>query len=142
MYLSEQALIKRLLNTTAGGTSTLTSTFARAGYDRCLILALLGDVADTSVLTLTGKTGDASNGSDAVAITGGSTTFTADATSADNGMLAIDLTLNDDDYITWTLARATANAAVDGVIALLYHSRFGPVSQANLLATIGRACAL
>ena len=142
MFLHEGAQLKRLNNAASAAQTALGSTFARAGFDRCLIFAALGDVTDTSVLGLAVSSGNESNGSDAVAISGASTAFTAGATSADNGLLAVDVALGDKDYITWALTRTTANAVVDGVFALLYHSRSLPVSQSNLLATIGKGVAV
>ena len=141
-FLSEGIKLVRLSNAAAAGTTTITGTAARAGFNRCFIFAALGDVTDTSVLTLTGKSGNESDASDAVAISGAVATFTAGASDADNKELAVDVALNDDDYVTVTLARGTANAVVNGIFAIFYDSRIMPQLNSDLLAAVGRGVAL
>ncbi len=131
LFLTEHAKLVRLNNAAVAGQTTLTSTFSRAGYTHCLLIALLGDVTATSALALTGKTGDESNGSDAVAVSGAVADFTAGASDADNKILAVDMALDSKDYVTWTLARGTANAVVDGVFALLYNARTQPEANGD-----------
>ncbi len=138
--LSFKAFFKRLLNTTAAGTSTLTATFDREGFDAFLARLLLGDVADTSVITMKAGQGDLANGSDAVDISGASATFTANASSADNKVLALDVKQPSKRYITITVTRATANAAVDGLIVDMYNAMLEPVATTNYLAITQKFC--
>jgi hypothetical protein len=123
MLLSDLVRIVRVSNAVAAGVTTLTSTISRHGYSGALIIALLGDVTATSALALTASLGDLSNGSDGVAVPGGSAAFTAGATDADNKILAVDVQFNSRDFLTWSLARGVANAVVDGVFVILYDAK-------------------
>ena len=106
------------------------------GFDAVTFIALLGDVLDTAVLTLQAQQGDQSDGSDATNLAGVLATFTADATSADNNMLAVEIARPTKRYVRVTLARATANAAVDGIVAVQSSPAEAPVVQdASVLAT-------
>lgn len=121
----------------AAGTSLVTSdVIDTQGYDSVALIALTGDVTDTSVLTLTAQAGDESDGSDAVNLAAAAT-FTADATSGDNKALIVDLHKPNSRYVRATLTRATANAAVNGVIAVLYNSHQCPVTlDADVVASV------
>lgn len=141
-FLSEKMKLVRLSNAAAAAQTEVLGTASRAGFDRAFIFVALGDVTATCVLTLTGKVGDASNGSDAVAVSGASATFTAAASDADNKMLGVDVALDDSDYVSGSLTRTTANAVVDGMFALLYDSRIMPQLNSDLLAAVGRGTAL
>ncbi|MBM2293757.1 hypothetical protein JQX09_17650 [Sulfitobacter pseudonitzschiae] len=112
----------------AGTTTITTSVIDTQGYDSVAIIAMTGDVTDTSVLTLTAQAGDESDGSDAVDLTSAIATFTADATSGDNKLLIVDLHKPNARYVRATLDRATANAVVSGVIAILYNAHERPVT--------------
>ena len=107
-----------------------------AGFDSLTFIAFLGDVLDTAVLTLQAQQGDQSDGSDATNLAGVLATFTADATSADNNMLALEVARPTKRFLRVTLTRATANAAVDGIIAVQSNPAEAPVVQdASVLAT-------
>lgn len=121
----------------AGTTTVTTDTIDTIGYDSVAIIAMTGDVTDTSVLTLTGQAGDESDGSDAVDLTGAIATFTAGASDADSKLLIVDLHKPNSRYVRATLDRATANAVVNGVIAVLYNSHERPVSlDADVIASV------
>lgn len=113
------------------GTSTLTTDVVDTqGFNSIAFIVSLGDVTDTSVLTLTAKTNTANSVSSPTPTTLAQTvTFTADATSADNKLLILDLHRPRDRYVFATLARATANAVVNGIYAVLYNAAERPVTQ-------------
>lgn len=98
------------------------------GYDGVLFVAQLGDVTATSVLELQCQGSAAANGSSpsTEATTG---TFTADATSADNKLLVLDVSRAANRYVFSRLKRGTANAVVNSVLAILYKGKVGPVVQ-------------
>lgn len=127
--LTKNALFTRVENAAAAGQTTLTTdTLDMKGYDGCTFIAALGDVTDTSVLTLTIATGDASDGSDA-ADTGIIATFTAGASDADNKLLIAEIVRPLKRYVTATLDRGTANAVVDGIFCIQTDANTEPVTQ-------------
>ena len=91
-------------------------------------IAILGDVTTTAVVTLKAYTGDEAALGDGAYETV-TATVTADATSADNKLLALDVIKPGKRYCRFDLVRATANAVVDGVIGLRYNFRTIPTTQ-------------
>lgn len=119
----------------AGTTTVTTDVINMQGFDSVAIIAMLGDVTDTSVLTLTAQAGDESDGSDAADLAA-SATFTAGAADADSKLMIVDLTRPRQQYVRATLDRATANAVVNGVIAVLYNAHEFPVAiDADVIAS-------
>lgn len=119
----------------AGQTTLTTDVVDTQGFDSVCFIAYLGDVTDTSVLTLKGYTNDTN---DTVTPTELATnvTFTAGATDADNKLLVLDLNKPRQRYAYATLARGTANAVLNGIIAVLYNAHEKPVTQsADVIAS-------
>ena len=123
-------------NAAAAAQTTLTTDVVDTqGFDSVAFVAFLGDVADTSVLTLTGFTNDTD---DTVTPTqlASPVTFTAGASDADNKLLLLDLHKPRQRYVYATLARGTANAAVNGILAILYNAHDKPVNiPADVIAS-------
>lgn len=116
----------------AGQTTLTTDVVDTQGFDSVAFVVYLGDVTDTSVLTLTAKTNTANSTSSPTPTTLSQTvTFTADATSADSKLLILDLHKPRDRYVFATLARGTANAVVNGILAVLYNAHQCPVTQST-----------
>lgn len=105
-------------------------TIDMSGFKSCLIIAYLGDVADTCVLHLKALQGTAANGSGATAIAG-TTAATAGASNYDDKILLLDVKNVIYRYLTPQLLRGTANAAVNGIVAILYNGRDCPVTQGS-----------
>lgn len=124
---SDMVFVPVLAATAAGQTTLNTSVLDMQGYNSVAFITHLGDVTDTSVITVTLQNGDEDDASDA-ADTVCAATFTADATSADNKLMMIDAHLPRKRYVRATVARATANAAISGVIAVLYNVAEKPVT--------------
>lgn len=119
----------------AAGTSTLTSDVVdMAGFRSARAIAMLDDVSDTSVLTLTLKSNSANSTSSPTPATESSATFTASATSADGKTLIVDVSKPTGRYVFATLERATANAVVCGILIELYEPYSLPVTaDANVV---------
>lgn len=100
------------------------------GYESVLIFAAMGNVLDTSVLTLKAA-GAATNSSGAMALLTGSATFTAGASTADDKIIALDVVKPPYRYIEAQLTCATANGPYDGVFAILYNGARVPVTQGS-----------
>ena len=134
--LLKDCVITQHMNAVAAGTSTQTSAAAldMAGYEGCIFIASLGTVTDTSALALT-VLGVATNVvSGGVAVTGAAASFTALTSS--NTMLVVDVIRPATRYLYVTLARATANAVINCIIAIRYRARNKPVTlDATVLAS-------
>lgn len=137
MSLLKNGKITRVEASAVAGTTTLTSDILdMQGYDRVLWIASLGDVSDTSVCTLTALVNDTN---DTVTPTSLANTaaVTATATSADDTLLMVDVGPNSilgNRYAYCTLARATANAVVNGIYAIRYGARTEGVTQDSTVA--------
>ena len=119
----------------AGQTLLTTDVVDTQGFESVAFLALTGDVSDTSVLTMTAYTND-TNDTVSPTQTVAAVTFTADATNADNKALLLDLHRPRERYVYATLSRGTANAAVSGIIAILYNGTERPLEQhASVIAS-------
>jgi hypothetical protein len=114
----------------AGTTELVSDVLDMQGFDGVIFIALLGDVTDTSVLTLTAKGNTANHVSSPTPITQASATFTAGASDADSKALMVDVCDPALRYIFASLTRATANAVLGGIIAIQYSADYRPTSQA------------
>lgn len=117
-YLSDNVAVDQAIAATVAGTSTITQSTALdcAGYDRVLIVAVLGTAATNNSITL--QTG--------------ATTTTADtsatvAATATNGVLLLDVGL-DKRYIKVKVTRGTSTT-IDQVLAIRYNGRSKAVAQ-------------
>lgn len=113
----------------AGTTELTTDVIDMAGFTGVMFVAHLGDVTDTSELSLTGDHSDAS-GSGFVELAG-AISHTADATDADGKALVLDIASPEKQFIRARLGRATANAVVNGIIAIKYGPVHAPVDQGD-----------
>lgn len=129
--LKESKIDKVLVATAAGTSDTLTGDILYlANCDSVTGIAILGDVDNTAVVTLKAYTGDASNLSDGAYETV-TATVTATTTSADDKLLVLDVIKPGKRYCRFDLVRATANAVVDGIIAIRYNYKAIPTTQGS-----------
>lgn len=136
--LSQQVKIDRVANAATAGTTAVTSSVLdMQGYEGVLFLAMTGVVTDTSVLTLTAYENTANSTSGGTAISGGATTpVTGSSNNADNKEFAVDIVRPTKRYVYATLTRTTANAVVNGIIAIRYKGRTQPVVNDSLLQLV------
>jgi hypothetical protein len=105
---------------------------AAGGFDKMAAIASLGDVTNTSVLQLSWRESDNSDGSSSTEVSGSATTaFTADATSADSKLIISECGVFTKRYIFPRLTRTTANAVVNSVIVIKHAAHKRPCTQAN-----------
>ena len=97
-------------------------------FDSILGIAVLGDIADTAVVTLKAFTGDNAALSDG-AYEDVTASVTATATSADNKLLVLDIVKPGKRYVRFDLTRTTADAVIDGILGIRYNARLMPVTQ-------------
>lgn len=118
----------------AGQTELTTDVIDMANWTGVVFVASLGDVTNGSVLGLVADHSDQSN-SGFVALAG-ALSHTADATDADNKLMILDVAYPEKRYVRARLTRTTANAAVNGIIAIKYRGARTPIEQgATVLAS-------
>lgn len=132
LSLLNDAKITRVENAASAGTSDVdTDVLDMAGYDAVAFVAALGDVTNTSVLALSIRQSDNSDGSSSSAITGASAGYTAAASDADNKLLVTEVIRPSKRYVFARLARGTANAVVDSIVAIQHRAKSLPVTQGS-----------
>lgn len=115
----------------AAQTEVVSSVLDMQGYDGVMFVALLGDVTATSVLTLTAKGNSANSTSTPTPVVQAATSaFTAAASDADDTALVVDVYDPALRYAFASLTRTTANAVVNGIIAIQYKAEYRPTTQA------------
>lgn len=121
---------------TAAQTEVVSSVLDMQGWAGVMFVALMGDVTDGSVLTLTAKGNSANSTSEPTPVSQGSATFTAGASNADSKALVVDVREPCLRYAFASLTRTTANAVVGGVIAIQYRPEFKPTAHdASVIAS-------
>lgn len=127
--LSSDSKQTRVINATAAGTSAVTgSAIDMQDFEGVVCYASLGTLTATQV-TLLKAQGSSDNGVlDAYAdITGAATAAAADADS--NKMLVLDVYRPQKRYIKFIVSRGTANAVVDGAVAVQYGAKHKPTTN-------------
>lgn len=126
--LLKDVKITRVLNGVAAGTTVQNSSVVdMSGWDGVTFILMVGTLTATQVTSLKGQQGNVSNLSDAADLLGTLVGPLADGDS--NKCLALDIYRPTDRYVRAVVNRATANAVIDGVIAIQYRGRKSPVTQ-------------
>jgi len=125
--------IIRNLNAVAAGTSVQPGNAVdMTGYNAVCAIAAVGALTAGQVTSLKIQVGNAANLSDAVdlPLTDGTTCTTANALDADsNKLLVADAILPEGyRYVRGSVTRGTANAAIDGIILVLYGADSKPTT--------------
>lgn len=136
MSLTKNVKITRVSAAAAAAQTAVNgSILDMQGFDGVLFLVLTGDVSDTSVLTLKAEQNSVNSGSGMAALSG-SATFTAGASTADSKALVLDVFKPSKRYVRAALTRATANAAIDGIVAIQYGAQNKPSAHdASVIAS-------
>lgn len=127
--LLQDCKITRVENAVAAGTDDTTASDAidMSGYDGVVFIALFGTLTASQVTSMKAQQDTASAMSTAADLEGSSVGPLAD--DDDNQCLVLDVYRPRERYVRVVITRATANAVIDGVIAIQYRSRKGPVTQ-------------
>jgi hypothetical protein len=134
LSLLKDCKITRLENSAAAGTTDLDGdVLDMDGFDGVAFVAALGDVTTGSVLELQvfGNTANSTSSPTPVELTVDNATFTAGASDADSKLLVVDVVRPAYRYVFPRIKRGTANAVVDGVIAIQYRAKSLPVTQGS-----------
>lgn len=136
-FLSDCKLV-RVMNAVAAGTSNQTTsavdTGGPDGFDNVAFLASFGTISGTAVTSLKAQQSSDDAVADAYDDLAGSSQSVADTGS--NGDIVLEIVRPEKRYLKAVILRGTANAVINGVWALLFHSRNKPpVQAASLLAS-------
>lgn len=128
MLLSKMLDVSRVMNAVAAGTSDQNSTgVSMEGYNGVLFIAAFGALTATQVTLLKAQQSDDDGVGDAYSdLEDSATAALADADG--NKMLVIDIWKPKKKYVRATIDRGTANAVIDGVIAIRYNARSVPTT--------------
>ena len=133
--LLKDALITRVVNETAAGTSAINGTaLDMQGFDSILVVALLGAVTDGSVMTLSVLSNPTNSNS------GGTTEVAGDPTTAaasSNKVMAVECLRPSQRYVYANFTRSAQNAEVNGILAIQFNAKNVPQTQAILDAVLG-----
>lgn len=137
MVLNENVRLSRVLNAVAAGTTDQNGSGvdmqADGGYDGVLFVALFGTLTATQVTSLKAQVSSDDGSSDAYADLADSDTGNL-ADDDDNQCLVLDVFAPPERYVRPVVLRGTANAVVDGVLAVQY--RGGKRPSVHDVATI------
>lgn len=126
--LLKEVKLTRVMNAVAAGvTSQNSAILDMSGWDGVTFMAMLGTLTATQVTSLKAQQGQAANLSDAADLAGTLVGPLADTDS--NKCLVLDVYRPLDRYVRCVLGRGTANAVIDGIVAIQYRGRKSPVSQ-------------
>lgn len=131
-HLTEEAKITRVMNAVAAGTTDQNSSSVdMAGFDEVTFIALFGTLTASQVTKLLVQQSDDDGSSD---------DFTTIATGTaladgDSNKLAISVVARPAKrYVRAVIDRGTANAVIDGVVAIQRFPRDRPVTQGSTVA--------
>lgn len=126
MLLLNNISVRRLSGAIAAGTTDQTVTFDSLGFRSVMVAIAMGTITGGAVTSAKLQHGDKSDGSDAANITGCTVTI---PDTASNKLFLLEVQKPTKRYITVYLDRGTANAAVEGIVALIQDDRVNSVLQ-------------
>lgn len=128
MNLANNVKVTRVMNAQAAGTGDTLSGSAvdMQGFEGVMFIAQFGTLTAGAVTTLKAQQDTASGMGSAADLEG---TAQSIADSADNDCLILDIYRPRERYVRPQITRATANAVVDGIIAIQYGARVHPTTH-------------
>ncbi|MEO1063741.1 MAG: hypothetical protein AAFZ07_20175 [Actinomycetota bacterium] len=140
--LSECIRAGRVMNAVAAGTTDQNGTgvdlSADGGYDGVLFIGVFGALTATQVTQLHAEVSDDDGSSDGYSDLADSQTD-ALGDDDDNDLVLLDVFQPPKKWVRPVVERGTANAVIDGVIALLYRGRAPITSHLGTVAVTGTA---
>lgn len=129
--LSEVLAIRRVLNATAAGTTNVSTTgFNLETYqaNACLFIVLFGTLTATQTTSVKVQVSSDDGSADGYSDLEGSQTVDL-GDDDDNKLIVVDVRHPPKNWLELVIVRGTANAVIDGVIALPYDCRNVPITQ-------------
>jgi hypothetical protein len=134
MQLGKNCKITRVMNAVAAGTTDQNSSVVdMQNWEGVLFIAFFGTLTATQVTLLKAQQGEQADGSDMADLAGTATPALADADS--NKCLALDIKNPRERYVRAVIDRGTANAVIDGMVAIQYGPRKAPTSHDSSVKT-------
>jgi hypothetical protein len=125
--------VRRAINAVAAGTSSQNgNTIDTLGYDSVAFVVAFGALTATQVTSIKLQSGDASDASDMADVSGATSGALADGDGTK--LLALELYRPSKRYVRVVVVRGTANAVIDGGIALLYRGAQLPPAPHSTVA--------
>lgn len=128
LEVAKDVYAERAMNAQAAGTGDTLNGNIHDTKDKESIafIAAFGAIVSGAVTTFKLQQGDAANGSDMADVTGASISV---ADTDDNKLQILELIQPQKRYVRSVVVRATQNATVDSIIAVLTGSKVRPVTQ-------------
>jgi len=124
--------VDKVINSVSAGTATNSSDILdMQGFEGVMFVASMGDVSNTSVITLQVQQNTSNSASGMATLDDATTSFTADASTADDKLLIVDCVKPLKRYVRCQLITATANGEIDSVIAIRYGAHAKPITQGS-----------
>lgn len=132
MNIGKQIKITRVSNAVAAGlTAVNCSALDMSGWDGVVFVAQFGAITATGVQGLKAQQGQVSNLSDGADLAG---SLASVLDTGSNKAAVVDVYRPQERYVRAVVARATANAVIDSVIAIQYKGRKAPVTEDTTVA--------
>ncbi len=127
MNLSKNTKLTRVINATAAGTTDINgSTIDMLGFEGVLFVVGFGTITASAVTSIKVQQGAESDLSDAADLAGTGVTVADDD---DNQIFGVDVYRPTERYVRVVVDRGTANAVVDGGIAIQYGPAKAPTTH-------------
>jgi hypothetical protein len=131
LNLNDHVRITRVMNAVAAGTSDQNgSSVDMLGYEGVIFIALLGTLTATQVTSMFAQ--QSADDSTFASLAGTNVGPAADGDG--NKCLVLDVCKPNKRYVRPVIDRGTANAVIDGVIAIQYRARKQPTAHATSVA--------
>jgi len=126
-------MITRVMNAVAAGTDDTQESTAldMSGWDGVVFIASFGTLTGSAVTDIRAQEGATSTPATDLA----GTKISLTATTHNNKAAVLDIFRPLLQYIRCQVTRATANAVIDGIIAIQYRGRKAPVTQGATIAS-------
>lgn len=127
MNLGYNAKVTRVMNAVAAGqTAQNSSILDMSGFEGVVFVAAFGAISSNAVTSIKAQQGMAADMSDAADLAGTSISI---PDSASNKLAVLDVYRPRERYVRLVISRGTANAAIDGVVAIQYGRKEGPIAH-------------
>lgn len=131
--LLKDVKITRVMNAVAAGTTDQNSSILdMQGFEGVMFIASFGTLTATQVTSIKAQQDTDSAGGTMADLAGTAVGPLADADS--NKMLVLDVYRPEERYVRCVVDRGTANAVIDGIVAIQYNCHKAPITQGTTVS--------
>lgn len=124
----------------AGQTVVNSSIVDVGDCEGVIFICKLGTVTDTAAITLKAQCDDV-DAADNMADISGASAAVASASSDSNKLILLDIIRPTERYVRAVVTRATANSAIESIIAIKYGPKVRPITEdASVVASTQKVC--